>query len=250
MQIGNFRSVNYARDLVKREFRLLVTILVIVAALWTFLVLADAVRGGTVQKFDEMVLLAFRQPDNSLIPRGPAGLLDVMRDVTALGGGSVIVLGTLFVAGYLALRRKYRPLILLVVASAGGGLLDAGLKDLIGRGRPSIVPHLMEVHSQSFPSGHSMMSMVVYLVLAVLITPQLPDRRARIYVIGGALFLTLIIGMSRVYLGVHYPSDVLGGWSMGLAWATVCWLAAWYVERRRVARASVTKIEQKEEKLS
>ena len=248
MQIGNFRSLNYAyaRDLVRREFKLLVTVLVILAALWTFLVLADAVRGGTIQQFDDMVLLSFRQPDNPQIPRGPAGLLDVMRDITALGGGSVIALVTLFVAGYLALRRKFRPLILLIVASAGGGLLDSGLKDLIGRGRPSIVPHLMEVHSQSFPSGHSMMSMVVYLVLAVLLTPQLPDRRARIYVIAGALFFTLIIGISRVYLGVHYPSDVLGGWSLGLAWATLCWLAAWYVERRRTVRILLNVDEHKE----
>ena len=235
MRIGNFRSVVYARDLVKREFKLLVTLLVIVAAVWTFLALAEAVRGGAIQEFDDAILLAFRQPEHTDVPRGPARLLDVMRDITSLGGAPVIMLFTVSVAGYLALRRKYQPLLLLAVASIGGALLDFGLKIVVGRGRPSIVPHLMTAESMSFPSGHSLMSMVVYLVLAVLLTPQLPDRRARIYVIAVALFFTLIIGISRVYLGVHYPSDVLGGWSMGLAWATLCWLVTWYLERRRRA---------------
>ena len=245
-RIGNFRSVVYARDLVRREFKLLITILVIVAALWIFLVLADAVRGGAVQQFDDAILLAFRQPEHSDIPRGPAWLADVMRDITSLGGAPVITLFTLSVAGYLALRRKYQPLLLLSIASVGGALLDLGLKTVVGRGRPDIVPHLMTADSMSFPSGHSLMSMVVYLVLAVLLTPQLPDRRARVYVIAVALLFTLIIGVSRVYLGVHYPSDVLGGWSMGLAWATLCWLVTWYLERRRRARMSVPVAEEKE----
>lgn len=247
--MGNLRPVGYARDLVRREFRLLVTILVIVAALWTFLFLAEAVRGGTIQQFDDAILLAFRQPEHTDIPRGPEWLPTVMRDITSLGGAPVIMLFTISVAGYLALRRKFQPLLLLAVASVGGALLDFGLKIVVGRGRPTIVPHLMPADSLSFPSGHSLMSMVVYLVLAVLLTPQLPDRRTRIYVVAVALFFTLVIGISRVYLGVHYPSDVLGGWSMGLAWATLCWLITWYLERRRRAKMPLVP-EEKEDRSS
>lgn len=242
----NARPVVYARDLVRREFRLLVTILVIVASLWTFLVLAEAVRGGSIQRFDDMVLVSLRNPEHPETPRGPAGLTDVMRDITSLGGPPVILLVIFSVAGYLVLRRKYQPLLLLVVAAVGGALLDVGLKTLVGRGRPSIVPHLVGAYSMSFPSGHSLISMVVYLVLAALLSPELPDRRARVYVIAVALFLTFLIGVSRVYLGVHYPSDVLGGWSIGLAWATICWLGAWSIERRRTSRLAVGQQEQKE----
>jgi undecaprenyl-diphosphatase len=248
MRPGPFRPVGYARDLVRREFMLLVTVLVIVASLWIFLILVDAVREGTILQFDDAVLLSLRHARHEEIPRGPAWLAEVMRDITSLGGGPVIALVTFSVAGYLGLRKKYQALTMLIIAVIGGILLDVGLKDLIGRARPSIVPHFIAVGSLSFPSGHSMMSMVVYLVLSVLLTPQIPDRRTRVYVIAVALFLTLIIGISRVYLGVHYPSDVLGGWSLGLAWATLCWFAAWYIERRRAARISLNEVEQNEEK--
>ncbi len=247
MRIRHLRPVGYARDLVRREFKLLVTILVIVASLWTFLVLANAVDGGAIQEFDDAVLVSLRQAGNQDVPRGPAWLSEVMRDVTALGGGPVIFLVTLTVAVYVGLHRKHQALLLLLIAAVGGLLLELGLKELIGRGRPSIVPHLMTADSLSFPSGHSMMATVVYLVLAALLAPEVPDRRSRIFVIAVALLLTFIVGISRVYLGVHYPSDVLGGWSVGLAWATLCWLAARYIERRRAARRSVSTVNESQE---
>jgi undecaprenyl-diphosphatase len=246
MESGDLRPAANARIFVRREFKLLVTLLVIVAALWTFLVLAEAVHKGTIQQFDDAVLLAFRETGHPEIPRGPAWLPETMRDITSLGGGTVIALFTLAVAGYLWLRNKYQPLLLLFITVIGGGLLDFGLKVIVDRGRPTIVPHFVNVDPYSFPSGHSLMSMAVYLVLAALLSPQLPDRRARMYVVAVALFLTCIIGVSRVYLGAHYPSDVLGGWALGLAWATLCWLVAWYVERRRTMRPDMSIAEQKE----
>ena len=226
----SFRSPRRARD-----FRLLFAVLVIMTALCSFLMLAGAVRKGTIIRFDDAVLLSLRRAENPNILRGPIWLPQVMRDITSLGGEAVMVLVTLTVAGYLWLRRKRRALVLVSIGFLGGGLLDVVLKEVVGRARPTIVPHFVNVDSLSFPSGHSMMSMVVYLLLAVLLSPQLPDRRARIYVITVAFFLTFLIGISRVYLGVHYPSDVLGGWLMGLAWATICWLASWYVETHRMA---------------
>jgi undecaprenyl-diphosphatase len=225
--------VALARDLVRRESKLLLTLLVIVASVWIFLMVANAVSGGVVQEFDEKVLLSLRQADRGEVPRGPAWLSEVMRDVTSLGGGPVITIVTLSVIGYLALRRSHRWLVLLVIATLGGLALEIGLKMIFDRGRPNVVPHLMTADSLSFPSGHSMMSTIVYLTLAALIAPQLPNRRSRLYVIAIAAFLAFIIGVSRVYLGVHYPSDVLGGWSIGLGWATLCWLASWSLERRR-----------------
>lgn len=246
MQSADPRPAGNARSFVKREFKVLVTLLVIVAALWTFLVLAEAVHQGTIQQFDDTVLLAFRDAGHPETPRGPVWLPGTMRDITSLGGGTLIALFTLIVAGYLWLRNKFQALVLLVITVIGGGLLDLGLKLIVGRGRPTIVPHLINVDSYSFPSGHSLMSMAVYLVLAALLSPQLPDRRTRVYVIAVALFLTCIIGVSRVYLGVHYPSDVLGGWSLGLAWATLCWLVAWYLERRRTVPLDMSIAEEKE----
>lgn len=246
MQTGYLRSVSYARDIVRREFRLLVTVLVIVAALWMFLTLAEAVRAGTIQQFDDAVLLAFRASGHPEIPRGPAWLPETMRDITSLGGGMIIALFTLAVAGYLWLRKKYQPLILLIVTVIGGGVLDFALKLIVGRGRPTVVSHFVNVDSFSFPSGHSLMSMAVYLVLAAILSPQLPDRRARVYIVAFALFLTCSIGISRVYLGVHYPSDVLGGWCIGLAWATLCSFVAWYIERRRKMRLEKSAAELKE----
>lgn len=241
------RTIDFARDLVRREFKLLVSLLGILAAVWGFLLLANAVRGGTIQEIDEAILLSLRQPGRVELPRGPAWLHEVMRDITSLGGGTVITLTTLSVVGFLMLNRKYRSLVLLLIATVGGVLLEVGLKSLVGRGRPTVVPHLMTAYSLSFPSGHSMMSVVVYLTLAAILAPLLKSRPARIYVVGMALFVSMLIGVSRVYLGVHYPSDVLGGWLLGLAWATLCWMAESYLLRVRAERMVDRSIGEQEE---
>jgi undecaprenyl-diphosphatase len=230
------RTINITRDLVKREFKLLVTLLGIVAAVWGFLWLANAVRGGTVQEIDEAILLSLRQPGQVNTPRGPAWLHEIVRDITSLGGGAVITLTTLSVVGFLVLHRRYRSLVLLLIATVGGVAMETALKNLVGRGRPTVVPHLMTAYSLSFPSGHSMMSVVVYLTLAAILVPLLKNRLARIYIVAAALFVSMLIGVSRVYLGVHYPSDVLGGWLLGLAWATLCWMAESYILRMRAER--------------
>ncbi len=122
---------------------------------------------------------------------------------------------------------------LILGATIGGGVLGLLLKEIFGRPRPGCNLSFNAATSLSFPSGHSMMSMVLYLSFAALLI-RIPYKRSiKIYIISIALFLSIIIGISRIYLGVHYATDVLAGWSIGLAWASFCWLFAHYLEQRK-----------------
>jgi undecaprenyl-diphosphatase len=214
------------------ELLVLLIFFVIIAGTLAFITIAGEVRGGNVQYVDELILTAFRQSDDLSKPRGPLWLSRVMRDITALGGVTVIFSLTLFVLGFLLLQKHYRTMILIGATSLGGFILVIVLKFLIARDRPNIVPPLIIENTPSFPSGHSMMSAVVYLSLAALLARIQPTISLRIYIILIALLLTFLIGTSRIYLGVHYPTDVLSGWSVGLAWASFCWYIAFFMEKR------------------
>lgn len=167
-------------------------------------------------------------------PIGPPWLLQVARDVTAFGGAFGIGLITLSVLGYLLLGRRYGLFSLIVVSVYGGSGLALLFKTWFHRARPQIVPHLTDISTASFPSGHSMISSVAYLTLAALLARSAPDLRAKVYFLVVAVGLIGLIGMSRLYLGVHFPTDVLAGWAMGSAWAIICCLAAHSVARRRL----------------
>ena len=144
----------------------------------------------------------------------------------------------LFATGYLALERKYGAMWLVAAAAGGGGVLSTVMKQLFGRDRPDIVPHLVAVTSPSFPSGHSMLAAIMYLTLGALLARFAVRRRTKVYLIAVALFATLVVGISRVYLGVHYPSDVLAGWCAGLVWSLICWLVARYLQYRGTVERS------------
>ena len=202
----------------------LVGMLIPIAGAWTFIVLADRVMEGRTQHIDDQILRALRKPDNPTVPIGPAWVAEVARDVTAIGGVTLIVLVTSVVAGFLLLDRKYAATLFVLAATGSGFGLGAGLKALYQRPRPEIVPHLMHADYSSFPSGHSMMSAIVYLTLGALLARLVAERRLKFYVLAVATFLTGIVGVSRVYMGVHYPTDVLAGWCVGLVWAALCWL--------------------------
>jgi undecaprenyl-diphosphatase len=190
--------------------------------LWGFLDLAEDVPEGQFEKWDEQVLRAFRRADDLGHARGPAWLGDAMRDISALGSPVVLALVIASVMGYLWLS-KNRTLSLMVAGSvAGGTVLTAILKSIEGRPRPEIVPHLANVSSSSFPSGHSMLSAVIFLTLGMLLARTEVSAVLRLYLIGLAIVFSFLIGISRVYLGVHYPTDVLAGWSAGVAWTLLC----------------------------
>ena len=159
-------------------------------------------------------------------------MLNVMRDLTSLGSAPVLALFVLAVAGSLVVRRQLHALALVLVATLGGEGLNLLLKGLFDRPRPDLALHLAQVNSPSFPSGHAMESAVIYFTLAALLARLVQPRPLKLYFLGLAAFLSFLVGFSRVYLGVHYPSDVLAGWTAGLAWALLCWTVASYLQQR------------------
>lgn len=227
-------AVRRLRVLLPQESRVLLLALGIVAATWIFLVLASTMTSGRTQALDERILLALRRPDDRALPIGPRWCQAMALEVTALGSGVVLVLIIALVAGYLAIERRFTMMHLMFLASFGGMILDTALKAAFARPRPVIVPPLAIVGSTSFPSGHSMLAAVVYLTLGALLARTTTRRRLRLYYLGVALFLSFAIGLTRIYLGVHYPTDVLAGWSAGVSWALACELIAVYLQRRGV----------------
>jgi len=215
------------------ETKVLLAMLLMAGSLWAFLEIADEVTEQESHAFDNKVLLAFRDPVDVSRPVGPHWMLEAARDVTALGGGAVITLCTLAALGFLALRRRYSLMLLTVVSIFGGGVVSALLKNIFARDRPTVVTHLVPVESMSFPSGHSMLSAVTLLTLGGLLSRVMPGRREKAYIMTLAITLSGLIGLSRIYLGVHYPTDVMAGWCVGVLWALLCTGVAQWVQHRR-----------------
>jgi undecaprenyl-diphosphatase len=211
----------------------------VVCAVWAFAELADEVIEGSTRNLDRDLLLLLRRPGDVAEPRGPAYLEEIGRDLTALGGVAVLTLSILAAAGFFLITRRFGAMLYLVAAT-GGGMALAGLaKAAFDRPRPDLVPHGSLVYTASFPSGHSMMAAVVFLTLGALIARALPRRRQKIYALSVAVVATVLVGVSRVYLGVHWPTDVLAGWIAGAGWAVACLLVARALARRGMVHADV-----------
>jgi undecaprenyl-diphosphatase len=222
----------------------LVTLAVLSVSAWAFVRLADEVVEGDTHSFDTALLLAMRDPQNPSNPFGPPWLEEAARDITGLGGYAVLTLLTLATLAYLVLARKERAALLVIAAVIGGMMLSTALKMGFDRPRPDLVPYGTRVYTASFPSGHAMLSAVVYLTLGALLARIHPRRRIKAFFLGFALILTLLVGTSRVYLGVHWPSDVLAGWCVGAAWASLCWFVALQLQRSgQVERPGETSLE-------
>ena len=209
--------------------------LIVLLAIFGFAALADEVSEGATQRFDEWAVRAMRRPDDLTRPIGPRWLAEAGRDITALGSFTVLTVLVAVVLGFLWLLRSYGPLWLVFTATTSGLVANLLLKDMFDRPRPSIVPHLSQVSTSSFPSGHSMLSATIYLTLGAVLAESVQSRILKAYFLIVATALTGLVGVSRVFLGVHYPTDVLGGWIAGLAWALGSALVARALRRRFAA---------------
>ena len=223
-------NLRYAQSLIDRLKRFELTTLdffgILTGGALLFAMLAGEVVEGDTHALDEAILLALRRSGDLGETIGPYWLTHAVQDITSLGGVTVLSLTTLLTTAYLVISRRIRIAIFTACSILGGWLASTALKVIIARPRPDIVPHLVDVRDLSFPSGHAMLSAVTYLTLGALLARTQTTRATRLFMIAAALFLTLIIGLSRIFLGVHYPTDVLGGWCAGATWAVGCALVA------------------------
>jgi undecaprenyl-diphosphatase len=194
--------------------------------IWGFLALASEVMEGDTKTLDTRILVSLRQADDPSRPIGPAWVESALLDLTAIGGPTVLALVVLAVVGFLALQTRYRTALVVLITSASGEVANIAIKNAFMRPRPTVVPHLREAFSTSFPSGHAMESAIIYLTLGAMLMRLAERRITKLYCMGMAIFVTFLVGMSRVYLGVHYPTDMLGGWIFGFMWASLCWLVS------------------------
>lgn len=218
------------------EARVWLTALVAALVAYLLFELTGEVMEGETRAFDESVLLMLRDTSDVGMPVGPAWLTKMMVDITALGGVTVLTLLVTLVVTYLALRRKFRTAAFVTVSILGGWGLSSAMKLGIARPRPEVVQHLVEVSDMSFPSGHAMLSAITYLTLGAMLSRIEEQPSLRYFFPLVAVFLTLLIGLSRIYLGVHYPTDVLGGWAAGTVWACGSWFAARWILGRPSGR--------------
>lgn len=171
-----------------------------------------------VHAYDTRILLALRHLADPAQMLGPRWLQDMLRDFVGLGGIGVLVL---FIAGglgllWLAGRRRDAGWFLGGVV--GAFVIGSVLKHLIGRPRPELVPHAAYTFTASFPSGHTLMATVVWLLLAFALADAVGERAVRNLAVASALLIALLVGVGRVYLGVHWPSDVIEAWGLGIGW--------------------------------
>jgi undecaprenyl-diphosphatase len=210
----------------------LLTLILAAGGLFVFAKLADEVGEGSTRRFDEWLLLLLRTPGDLADPIGPGWFEEMVRDVTALGGTAVLALMVLAVTGFLAMTRRSHAAVAVLLSVIGGVIVSQFAKLAFARPRPELVPHGAEVYTASFPSGHAMMAAVVYLTLGALLARTQSGRSVKTYVLAVAVILTMLVGASRVYLGVHWPTDVLAGWALGGTWALACWLVMLWLQAR------------------
>ena len=217
----------------KLETRTLVLLVALAGASWLFLILAGEVSEGGTDALDRRLLLALRTPGQPSDPLGPRWLEEAVRDITALGGFTVLTLLTLVATLLLIFHQRRREALIFAATVIAAQASSQVLKAFYERERPALVTHDSYVYSHSFPSGHSAMAAAVFLILATVTASVEPRRRTKALIYGVAVSGVLAGGVSRVYLGVHWPTDVLGGWALGSGWALAAWLLLALTEPRQ-----------------
>jgi undecaprenyl-diphosphatase len=212
-------------------------LLVALLLLYTFSTVADEFGEHAWVQLDRRILLAMREPGSMADPVGPLWFEKIWREVTVLGGSVIVTLMSVLVVGYLLLLREWRTAIVFALAVFGAAVALDLLKDWFQRPRPTIVEPVVLASGLSFPSGHSMLAAVAYPTLGALLARVVPRRRSKVYILLVALVLAFLIGTSRVYLGVHYPSDVIAGWTFGLGWSVLSWWILSRLQRTGVVEA-------------
>lgn len=197
-----------------------------------FAKIAEDVFSNESRTFDTAIIKAMRTSGDLATPVGPPWMENAFADITSLGGTTVITLVAVIATAYLAIAGRPKLGLLTGLSVAAGALVEHLMKLGFDRARPNVVPHLVEVHSLSFPSGHAMLSAMTYLTLGALLAEAQTRWRLRGFIFGTSVALTLLIGVSRIYLGVHWPTDVLAGWTAGAAWALLSWFFARRLEER------------------
>jgi undecaprenyl-diphosphatase len=214
------------------EVRVLMTVFAVAGLVLAFGHIAEAVFEGDVTKFDQTILLLFRSANDLSNPIGPPWLEEMARDITALGSYAVLSIIICAVVIYLFMARQRAAAFWVLAAVGGGVLLSNVLKLIYERPRPDFVPHAVRVFTSSFPSGHATLSAIAYLTLGALLASLHDCLRFKAYFLSLAILLTIAVGISRIYLGVHYPTDVLAGWCIGAAWAALCWTIFNWLQQR------------------
>ena len=209
----------------------------VAAAVLLITLVGALIDHGSQFAFDRAILLAARGGTPHGTPVGPGWLAPTMVDITALGGETVLVIAVVLTCGFLAIRRRWLTMWLVLGGTVTGSIAVALAKGLVARPRPELTDHLVAVSSASFPSGHAANSAIIYLTIATILMQIVEGRGARSYILVAAALLVTAIGCSRVYLGVHWPSDVLAGWSFGALWAIAWWALGAWLRLRRAARS-------------
>ena len=233
----NLMSSDFLRRTLHRartEIAGLAALLVIALGVLSFIELADEMTEAEGRAFDQMILSALR-PGGGIEPWGPWWLPEAAADLTSLGGISVLGLFATLAVLFLVLQRKRLSAVMLVFGLVGGVALSEGLKGVFERARPPAEAQLVDTLNASFPSGHALLSTVFYLTVGVMLARTLEGRRVKTLVIGSAMTIALLVGLTRIYLGAHWATDVMAGWSVGAAWAMVLWLVAHAIERRQAS---------------
>lgn len=220
----------FLRTLARPESRTLVLIVASFSLLLIFVFLTERVLGGSTASVDEALMLFMREPNDIHNPWGPGWFEEMARDYTALGGIPILMALSFVVACYLAMERNYRATLFIVGTALGGLVVSTLLKEVFDRPRPDLVEQATRVYTSSFPSAHAMMSASMYLAFGSLIARYEARRRRKVAVLIFAATAIVLVGLSRVYLGVHWPTDVLAGWTAGTIWTLGCWLVYRYFD--------------------